>query len=210
MATGKTKITPTPLNLSGLPPRLHKQAQKAFEQGDVAGFSATFGNEQALDAVLSNRTQFQARGIYEAAIVDAYCAVRTNLHNWSTQKLEEMLLLGDRQKLLAAGGPLPGEGPFTVYRGVSGSGRLRRVRGTSWTGSLGVACWFALRFGFPNPAVYQARVSAAGVYCYITQRKEQEFVCRPTRCVDVGLTAQEMRAAIPPDMSSVGHEFSLA
>jgi hypothetical protein len=50
---------------------------------------------------------------------------------------------------------LPGTGPFTVFRGVSGRGRARRIRGLPWTSSLSQAAWFAARGTGIDPAVYR-------------------------------------------------------
>ncbi len=96
-----------------------------------------------------------------------------------------MLDLADRKKLRNAGDALPGNGPFTLYRGVAGVGRARHVRGLSWTASLPDAKWFATRYalGFQspfacleNPAVYRVVVPADDVLAYLTDREEQEFI----------------------------------
>jgi hypothetical protein len=72
---------------------------------------------------------------------------------------------------------LPGPGPFTLYRGVAGYTNARRIRGTSWTGTLERATWFAHRFLLPNPAVYKAEVEAAYVLAYVgSHRNEDEYI----------------------------------
>jgi hypothetical protein len=103
--------------------------------------------------------------------------------------------MGDRQKLLAVGVPLPGPGPFIVYRGTSGEKHTRRNRGLSWTLSLDTACWFATRFPFlKSPAVYTATVAAEQVYCFIGHRSEKEFITFPHSCKLYPLTIDEMNS----------------
>lgn len=83
----------------------------------------------------------------------------------------------DRKALRAAGDPLPGPGPFTVYRGVSGEEpEERRIRGLSWTASKDRAREFAERFDGPDPAVYEAVIKARHVLAYINWEKEEEFI----------------------------------
>jgi hypothetical protein len=99
--------------------------------------------------------------------------------------------MADRAKLLAAGEPLPGAAPFTLYRGVAGNTSARRVRGIgiSWTGNLETAVWFANRFKLAKPAVHKAEVEAAQVLAYLGgDGSEDEYIAllpRSTRVVKV-------------------------
>jgi hypothetical protein len=105
--------------------------------------------------------------------------------------------LADRAKFLAAGDELPGPGPFTVYRGVAGCGKARRIRGLSWTLSLQRAAWFANRFRLADPAVYRLTADDAQVLAYLNTRyrNEEELLIlvgetKPVRCLaDVELIA---------------------
>jgi hypothetical protein len=72
----------------------------------------------SLDEISVNRTVLKARGVYERALLDSF--VRTNHAHWALSELRELFESADRKGLLTAGDPLPGPGPFTVYRGVSG------------------------------------------------------------------------------------------
>ncbi len=75
----------------------------------------------------------------------------------------------DRNNLRAAGDPLPGFGPFVMYRGIAGIGRQRRPRGLSWTSSLECARWFAERSGLQglaNTAVVTITVPDEDVLAY--------------------------------------------
>ena len=90
--------------------------------------------------------------------------------------------MADSERLRACGDPLPGHGPFTIFRGVAGRGSARRVRGLSWTGSQERAEWFAQRLAriLPNPAVFKVTVSEADVIAYVHSGKqgrgEEEFI----------------------------------
>lgn len=92
-------------------------------------------------------------------------------------ELQELFGSANREALRAAGDPLPGPGPFTVYRGVSGEEHEeRRVRGLSWTTSIDRAREFAKRFDGPDPAVYEAVIEARHVLAYIDWNDEEEFI----------------------------------
>jgi hypothetical protein len=87
-----------------------------------------------------------------------------------------VLALADKTKLRAHSDPLPGPGPFTLYRGVAGIGARRGHRGMSWTASFDCAAWFARCYSLPAPAVLRVEVEACRVLAYLTGRGEQEFV----------------------------------
>src|SRR5262249_11666432 len=79
----------------------------------------------------------------------------------------------------------PGPGPFTLYRGVAGRGRARRVRGISWTADPDTASWFAYRysghlFGLSNalesPAVFRGIFDEPDILAYINDRNEEDFI----------------------------------
>lgn len=129
----------------------------------------------SLDEVFANRPVLKARGVYERALIDSF--VRTNHAHWTLNELRELFESADRKALRVAGDPLPGPGPFTLYRGVSGEEHEeRRVRGLSWTTSLDRAREFAERFDWPDPAVYEAVIEARHVLAYINWEKEEEFI----------------------------------
>jgi hypothetical protein len=104
--------------------------------------------------------------------------------------------IGDKEKFIAAGDPLPEGDVYTIYRGVAGKGQRRKVRGLSWTALLDVACWFALRLsggGLEDPAVYKGKIRKEDVYCYVQDRNEEEFICRPKSAKRLDMTLEEMR-----------------
>jgi hypothetical protein len=83
--------------------------------------------------------------------------------------------------LRSAGDPVP-DGMLKLYRGVAGRGRARHVRGSSWTGTLDMARWFAGRAaagGAADPAVYQIDVASKDVLVHLgkeTGRSEDEYL----------------------------------
>jgi hypothetical protein len=164
--------------LDPIPDRFRAEAVAALERGDYLGFRIKADNTFALDLVYFNIRTLKELGIYEPALLDAFIATRTNNLRWPMRELKTMFDQADRERLRAAGSPLPSSGPFTLYRGAAGRGPGRRVRSFSWTSSFQRAAWFARRFSplLPDPAVYRVTVSEEDVLSYINDRKEQEFI----------------------------------
>lgn len=165
------------LDLTDIPPALHRQAREAFEQGDVQGFLGYADNLYGLNIVFRNLPFLLRRSLYEQALFRAVTQTRTN-HYGGFGLLRFLVGMADRARLLASGDPLPGPGPFVLYRGVGGNGRARYIRGFSWTASLDRAIWFAdraTRYGLSNPAVYRAEVPAKYVLFHTNDRQEEEF-----------------------------------
>jgi len=169
------------LHLDLIAPRFRDEAIAALDESDVGGFLifSEHGNQFHLRIVWQNINELKIRGLYEEALLFAFTSARVNNHHWPLDVLIRLFKLADRDCLRAAGDPLRGPGPFTIYRGVAGRTRARRIRGLSWTGSLERAQWFAERgeyFGFADPAVYQVTVDADAVLAYDNGRNEQEFI----------------------------------
>jgi hypothetical protein len=167
--------------LDPIPEGLRTLAAENLDAGDVVGFLCRTSNVHSLDLVYWNLDALRARGLYERALLEAWAATRTNNHHWPVHELRYLFIQADRERLRAASDPLPGPGPFTVYRGVGGRGPARRVRGLAWTASEDKAWWFADRadwFRLADPAVYRVTVDEAHVLAYLneSQRNEQEFL----------------------------------
>lgn len=175
----------TSLWLNPIPLGLREKACQKLETADISGFLLAASNEHGLHLVFHNQHLLAERGLYEKALLDAYIGTRTNNRNWGAAYLESLFAFANRDRMLAAGDPLPGRGPFTLYRGVAGRGRTRRVRGYSWTASIEDAQWFAGRFGLPDPAVFCTVAEARDVYAYIDDREEKEFLFFPQRHLEV-------------------------
>jgi hypothetical protein len=165
------------VNLCTVEPQLIEDAKESLAQNDILGAMACMPYSRQLAFVCDNYPPLRKAGVYEKALLNAYTGIRTNLSEWSPGVINFLFGLADRKKLIEAGDPLPGEGPFTIYRGVGGRGAARRIRGISWTASLERAIWFAKRFNLEKPAVFEATVDKSLVLAYYDGRKESEFLC---------------------------------
>jgi hypothetical protein len=182
------------LDLYCADPAFRDQAREAFREGDAGGFVISAKNPAtALALVADNIKALQARGIYEECLLRAFTRGRVNHREWSESCLDCLFGIADPTRLRAAGRPLPGPGPFRIYRGVAGIGRARRLRGYSWTGCLDIACWFAARLDLPSPAVLTAEVETNHVLAYCGT-SEQEFICKPNQWSRVKISSDELRA----------------
>jgi hypothetical protein len=166
------------LDLSAVDYPFIEEAKSAWTENDILRILCYMSNERCLGFVLDNRPLLRERGLYEKALVYSYVGTRTNYSRWSPDLIKFLFSMADRRRLIEAGDPLPGNGPFTVYRGVSGRGAARRVRGISWTGSFERAVWFAKRFSdLEKPAVFRAVVDKSLIFGYSNDRQESEFLC---------------------------------
>jgi hypothetical protein len=182
------------LNLRAGPPALHEQARQAFRDGDALGFVCAAGNNTAeLALVFDNIHALQARGIYEPALLAALTGTRTNHHRWALGVLRLLLELADRDRLRAAGGPLPPGDPVRLYRGVAGRPRHRHICGLSWTTNLDRAVRFATRLALDDPAVYLADIPAAAIWAATDDRQEAECIVLVPR----GLHVRRIRLGAP-------------
>lgn len=178
--------------LDPIPPGSYAQALAGLEAKDVERFLiSASSNEYHVDLVFHNARALIARGLYEEALISAWSSTRTNNRRWPLEVLRTMFERGDPGLLRAAGEPLPGPGPYTLYRGVAGVGPARRVRGLSWTASRERAQWFAHRYDWlADPTVYQVTVPESDVLAYVDTREENEFV------VLLPATARPKRVAV--------------
>jgi hypothetical protein len=112
--------------LDPIPESLRAKAVEALECRDYIGFLFKADNLASLALVYYNASAIQKLGIYEAALLHAFVGTRTNNHRWPLRDLKAMFDRADRERLRAAGSPLPSPGPFTLYRGVAGRGPGRR------------------------------------------------------------------------------------
>lgn len=176
----ETVLYPRPntnLWLDPIPPSLRQHAVDALEKKNVEGFFFTAENTSSLDLLVRNFLELKMRGLYEEALLRAWAATRTNNSSWPHRTLRMMFERADRKRLLAAGDPLPGPGPFTLYRGVAGRGAARRIRGLSWTALREMAIWFATRYDhLAAPSICTVTIAADDVLAYVDDRSEEDFI----------------------------------
>jgi hypothetical protein len=168
----------------------HRHAEKIMEERDVDKLIASFWGDDVLAFVESYAPRLKKLGIYEATLLQAYVTRDSNHLNWPMSSIRSLFNAANHRKLLKAGDPLPDGDSFTVYRGVSGSGRYRRVRSYSWTLDRATAEWFAhryLQFGAKHPGVYRAVIRREDVLAYYNGSNEEEILCYPQRYRQVPL-----------------------
>jgi hypothetical protein len=150
------------------------EVTRALQDRDVPGLFVWLNSHSCLEFVVDSKADLRALGMLEGMLVHAY--THAKIHRVSQLELEWVFSGCDGERLKALGDPLPGSGPFKVFRGVSGS---RLARGLSWTSDLDMACKFACHYESGEPRVYSANVAAADVFFYSIGREESEFVVRP-------------------------------
>lgn len=169
------------LQLDLVPVALRQQAVSAISTGNVRLFLHSADNQHGLHLVIDNMRALMDAGVFEEALLEAFVGCRVNHHHISPSVIRWMFEMADHSRLRSQGDPLSGVSKLTLYRGVAGIGRARRVRGYSWTDDLEIAKWFAHRFSLPDPGVYETVVSADQVVVFLheTGRKEREYIVIP-------------------------------
>lgn len=165
-------------DMDPIPSDLRQDAREALSRGDTRRFLSYASSDAGLYLVWANCRLLRRLEVYEPALLEAYVSPRINWWGWKLRDLRWLFRQADRTKLFAAGEPLPGSGPYVLYRGVAGSRHQKRLRGYSWTSSLDMAASFAERSGVyvQDPQVYQIKVSEQDVLAYTNLRQEQEFI----------------------------------
>lgn len=169
------------LNLRAVKTPFHDNIFRAWKQGDIEGILCFMPNTHGLAFVFDNMILLEEKGKYEEALVSAYIGTRTNWAHWDMNIIKLMFTRADPEKLTQAGDPIPDQELFTVYRGVGGNGRARRVNGFSWTDSLDTAIWFAKRaeiFCLNDPAVFTVTVPRESVMACCNERDEHEYLLK--------------------------------
>lgn len=158
-------------------PELQKDLEEAWINDDLEGCLVAMSNMEYMPFLISHLEPLIKNGFYEEILFDALTMPSINLHHVPFQTLRNLLSIANKEKLRSMGDPIPGNGPFVLYRGVSGIGAKRRTRGLSWTLDLDKAKWFSTRLKLEKPMVYEAVISIDQVYAYDNGREEQEFIC---------------------------------
>lgn len=165
---------------------LRPQAREEFKAGDGTSFAMLASSGDSMAHVARNLYPLIRRDIYEEAFMSAYTAGRVGSESLPESDVLEFLLSWcDRDRLLAAGDPLPKGEIFTLYSGVGNGADMATVRRVSWTADASEAAWFAVRlaeqYGSKDPAVFRLVVERRRVLAYTNCRREQEFLFKPLR-----------------------------
>jgi hypothetical protein len=190
MLSSTAPVANTPLILDLIDPTLHAAAYEDYRNHDE-GFIYMAGIGNALNVVLDNTSQLKLIDKYEHALIRAFKAGKTNHSHLSTNDIDWLFKNADREVCVRLGDVIA-DSPITVYRGVAGHGRRRRIAGWSWTTSIQVACWFARRFSLPNPTIFSAVVTRSEVYHYSKERSEYEVIVKPKAPQRMKLSESDM------------------
>lgn len=175
-----------------------------LQAGSLTEWFVWQNNGEKTYAVLDHLPELAAMGLVETAIVEGFTDGKCGHPNIAPDYWEELLSMCDREKLRSATDPMPGPGPFVVYRGAAGPRGSRHARGLSWTSNLDLACWFARRWKQLNdPAVYTATIESDEVYFFTEGRNESEFVVRPRKVKRLRLAEDEMVARATRAMPAI-------
>lgn len=195
------------MNLDAIPDERHASIKEALEDGDGSLLSTFAYPNGALQFVADNAEFLMRHGLYEQCLFIAYKSCMPNRDPLSStteaarkiQKetnpflfyanksyprsvIRELFETADRDRLLAAGDPLPEDEPFTIYRGTPSAHCKESVRGLSWSGERAIAKQFAKTiYGQSaersnDPGVFKTTVFRKHLYCY--SNCEMEFLVK--------------------------------
>lgn len=169
---------PFDFDLDRIPTGLLGHAHEAIANRSARRLLGLMDNTTTLAFVDDNVEPLLIHGMYEHAFLLGYGGTRTNLAGWPVDVLHELIAYGDWERYRELGDPLPDGDTLTLYRGVSGEGEMRRPNGISWTDSIDVAAWFAMRFAdtLGSPAVYTVEAKREWVATKIDDRDESEYI----------------------------------
>ncbi len=78
-----------------------------------------------------------------------------------------------------------------IYRGVSGYGKFRRPRGFAWTAKLDVACFYALRYSLPVPAIFEATITPNEIQAFVHGSfREDTIICQPAQAMQLDIRTE--------------------
>ena len=176
LATLPTTYMPAPV-LRLIHPLLWQRASDLLEGRSARDFLDLVPAKQQIELVSDNLVVLRRLGIYEEALLVAWTAPECSLHEVPLSRLLKLIRAADRWKLRAAGTPIPGRGPYVLFRGVAGEPEVRRERGIWWTSKSEIAAWFARRCpDLEDPAVYRVTVETKYMLAYWNEHEEHEFI----------------------------------
>ena len=174
--TGGWKTLPDDITFHPRDLKMTDYHREALDRDDVAACLFTMGSHEYMHFLVKNFHELIGKPVYTELFVNAYTGVQFNTRKIEARTLELLFSLVDRDKARAIF-PSPVDLPEKIYRGVSGHGRARRIRGYSWTGDIEKAKWFATRYPLFSPAVLEVDPSGVEIVAYSNDRKEDEYIC---------------------------------
>jgi len=157
-----------------------KNIMRFWKDGKIELLITLLGIRSGMRFVHDNIEELREMHMYERALLYAFSGVETSLHHWPFKEIKHMFEIADPDRMQAAGDEVPNQETFTLYRGVAGNGPAKRVKSVSWTASVEVAAFFAMRFNHPDPAVYQIVVSNKEILAHNSGRSESEYLLKPS------------------------------
>lgn len=155
---------------------------KHWRAGDPTSLFLSVPDGFKLQFVERNVESLRRIKSYEKILLRAYQSLSITIEDLRLDRLRRLFALADRERLLAAGDPLPEGESFKLYRGTGKeieSKRGIRVHGLSWTDKIEIARKFSGLYTEPKyeSHVYTANVPRAQVLAF-RKYPEREFVLR--------------------------------
>ena len=141
--------------------------------------------DEPWDSLRNFERSLKWHGLYEKYLLSAYIGMSSG--EVSPTDLRALFAKVNPKRLLAAGDVIAVKAQtITLFRGISGKGEMRNIRGMSWTDDVNIACHFARRWcnctnpkiwdWANDPAVYRVTIPMKDVRCYTDAKGEREYV----------------------------------
>ena len=136
------------VDLRAIDARWLPDIRSEWDEGNIMGIIGLMDlyDRDCLSFVFYNFHVLKKVGKYEEALLYAYTAGESNHSMRNVDHLKLLFDMADADVLRRIGEPIPKQESFTLYEGICGKGRKRRINGISWTASPNTAAWFAMRY----------------------------------------------------------------
>lgn len=170
-----------------------KEMQECEGLGDIPSFMMVAGGHRHLAVVIDRVQELKRAGVLEKALIHGWTSHNTTHKGFQEGLLKMLWKLCDK-KVVDGLRTMQVELPTTVYRGVYGVGRKRRIKDLSWTLDPNIAAWFATRFGKEDPRVFSTVVDAENFLFATDERNEKEVVMVPSKVTRMKWDKAELQA----------------